>query len=107
MRWLMKLRRTFLMATAVGVGVIFGVGSQSAAQTAQAPRGENARFETRALAGPLDAACRGIVVQAEKPQWMGDSVAQIADERTLCCGNYRDGEAEGRGPCRSGEHNEG
>ena len=68
------------------------------------PRVENAQAETRAITGSLDAAFRGILAQAEKPEWVGYSVDDISDNRSMCCGNWTDG--AGCGTCRlENDHN--
>ena len=74
--------------------------ASAAATTADAemPRIENAKTETRAVVGSLDVTFREIAGKVEKPEWVGYSIDQIAGERSVCCGNYRDG--EGCGTCR-------
>ncbi len=62
------------------------------------PRIESAQAETRVVAGSLDATFRGILAQAEKPEWVGYSVDEISGDRSMCCGNGNDG--SGCGPCR-------
>ena len=62
------------------------------------PRIENARAETRAVTGTLEATFQSILAQAEKPEWVGYSVDEISGERNVCCGNWNDG--EGCGTCR-------
>jgi HEAT repeat protein len=62
------------------------------------PRVENAQAETRAVTGVLDATFRGILAQAEKPEWVAYRVDEIAGERNVCCGNWNSG--EGCGTCR-------
>ncbi|HYL84463.1 MAG TPA: HEAT repeat domain-containing protein [Candidatus Angelobacter sp.] len=52
------------------------------------PRIENAKLETRAVTGTLDVAFRGIIAQAEHPEWLGYDVEQVSGERGVCCGNY-------------------
>jgi HEAT repeat protein len=59
---------------------------------AGAPHIENAAFETRALAGSLEAAVRDITAQAAKPQWFGYSVDEIAGQHSVCCDNHYDGD---------------
>ncbi|HVH71123.1 MAG TPA: hypothetical protein VNB49_08455, partial [Candidatus Dormibacteraeota bacterium] len=54
------------------------------------PRVESAQAETRAVTGTLDATFRGILTQAEKPEWVGYRVDEIAGDRSVCCGNYSD-----------------
>jgi len=60
--------------------------------TVEMPRAENANAETRAVKGTLDATFRAILAQAEKLQWVGYSVDEIAGERIMCCGNWNVGE---------------
>jgi len=103
----MKTQRMILAGTMFGAAAVFGFGWPNAAQAQQAPRVENAKFETRALAGPLDTAFREIARQADKPEWVGYSVAEIAGERTACCGNYRDGDGENCGTCRLEKDHDG
>jgi HEAT repeats len=68
------------------------------------PRVESAQAETRAVTGTLEAAFRGILAQAEKPEWVGYSVDGISDDRSMCCGNWNDG--AGCGTCRlENDHN--
>ncbi len=52
------------------------------------PRIENAKLETRAVAGTLDSTMRDIAAKAEKPQWVGYGVNQVSREQSICCGNY-------------------
>ena len=68
------------------------------------PRLESTQVETRAVAGSLDATFRGILAQAEKPEWIGYGVDDISDDRSMCCGNWNDG--AGCGTCRlENDHN--
>ena len=62
------------------------------------PRVESARAETRAVTGTLDATFRGILAQAEKAEWVGYGVDEIAGERNVCCGNWDN--REGCGTCK-------
>jgi HEAT repeat protein len=74
--------------------------ASAAATTAvtEMPRLENAKLETRAITGSLNATFREIVEKAEKPEWVGYSVDQVAGERGVCCDNYRSD--ENCGTCR-------
>ena len=69
------------------------------------PRVENAKLETRAVSGSLDSTMRELAEKADKPEWVGYGVDQIAGDRGVCCGNYNgDGNC---GTCRlETEHNE-
>lgn len=67
-------------------------------------RVENAQAETRAVTASLDATFRGILAQAEKPEWVGYGVDDISNDRSMCCGNWNDG--AGCGTCRlENDHN--
>ena len=68
------------------------------ADAARMPRIENAKLETQAVAGTLDATIREMASKAEKPQWLGYSVEQVEGNRGICCGNY-DGDGN-CGTCR-------
>jgi hypothetical protein len=62
------------------------------------PRLENAKLETHAVAGSLAATIRELAGKADKPEWVGYSVDEVAGEHNMCCGNYRDD--GGCGTCR-------
>jgi len=55
------------------------------------PRLQNARMETRAVSGSLDATFRGIVNAQSAPRWAGYAVPKIAGERGMCCWNSNHG----------------
>ncbi len=82
--------------------------ASTAAATAGAemPRIENAKVETQAVVSSLAATFRELAGKADKPEWVGYSADEIAGERSVCCGNYNDG--EGCGTCRlEKEHSNG
>ncbi|MGB9463546.1 MAG: HEAT repeat domain-containing protein [Candidatus Acidiferrum sp.] len=95
----MKTWRKIFIAKTVLIAGLFAAETLSAGQAAEIPQMVNAKFETRALSGPLADTLRGIAAQAEKPEWVAYSVAEIAGDRTVCCGNYNDGYG-GCGTCR-------
>lgn len=70
----------------------------SAQAAADMPRIENAKVETRAVTGSLDAAFRDLVGKADQSEWVGYSVDQIVGERGVCCDNY--GSDGNCGTCR-------
>jgi len=86
----MRTLRTILIGQMILMALACVAAAPSAPQTVPAPRIENAKLETRAVTGSLDATLRSLAAQAEKPQWIGYAVDQIAGERSVCCGNYRD-----------------
>ena len=59
----------------------------AAAQLTEAPRIENAKFETRTTGANLEATLHQIAGAAEKPQWVGYYVEQVAGQREACCNN--------------------
>ena len=72
---------------------------QNAAVPSNAPRIENARMETRGVAGTLAATMAEAEKSATSPMWIGYSVKAVEGERTICCGNYSDSRGEGCGRC--------
>jgi hypothetical protein len=48
------------------------------------PKIENAKLQTRAVNGALDASFRTIVTTQVEPAWIGYSVSQVAGERNIC-----------------------
>jgi HEAT repeat protein len=61
--------------------------SLATSQVAEVPHIENAKLETRATSASLDATMREIAGTAEKAQWVGYHVDQVAGERGVCCNN--------------------
>lgn len=99
--------RTILRAIAfLAVGLTGTPGMHAQAAQAQAPQGltldrprvVNTKLETRALAAALEKKFRALLEHADAPQWIGYSVPEVANSRTLCCGNYSDGDS-GCGRC--------
>ena len=77
--------------------------SPTAVRSEEVPRIENAKLETRAAGANLDAAIREIAGTAEKAEWVGYHVDQVAGERGVCCGNnWNDGSC---GTCRLEKEN--
>jgi len=82
-----------------------GQASLAPSQGAEAPRIENAKLETRATGVNLDATIREITRTAEKAEWIGYHVDQVAGERGVCCNNnWNDGNC---GTCRLEKENGG
>jgi len=85
-----------------GIPARLGQASPTAARSAEMPRIENAKLETRAAGANLDATMREIA-GAEKAEWVGYHVDQVAGERGVCCGNnWNDGSC---GTCRLEKEN--
>jgi HEAT repeat protein len=88
-----------------GAPARFQQTSPATVQASEAPRIANAKLETRAVGASLDAAVREIVAVAEKPEWVGYAVEEIAGERGVCCdNNWNDGNC---GTCRLERENGG
>src|SRR5271155_127259 len=86
----MKTLRMILTGQAFLTLALFAAGTSKAAQSGETPQVVNAKIETRALTGALADTLRGIEAQADKPEWIGYSVPEIAGDRTECCGNFND-----------------
>ena len=100
----MKTWRMILTGQAVLAATLLTAGTLWAGQAAETPQVVNAKIETRAVSGTLAGTLRGIEAQADKPEWVGYSVAEIVGDRTMCCGNYSDGYG-GCGTCRLEKEN--
>jgi HEAT repeat protein len=82
-----------------------GQAGTAALQAAEVPRIENAKLETRAVGSSLDATFRELAGKADKPEWIGYSVDEVAGERGVCCeNNWNDGNC---GTCRLEKENRG
>jgi HEAT repeat protein len=100
----MKTRRMILIGNSILAAALFASGTAAAAKAAETPQVVNAKVETRAVSGSLAETLRGIQAQADKPEWVGYSVAEVAGDRTVCCGNYNDSYG-GCGTCRLEKEN--
>jgi len=81
-----------------GGSLALAQASQSAAAADTAPRVENAKLETRAVGAGLEATLRILINSADKPEWVGYQVDEVAGERGVCCNNnWNDGNC---GTCR-------
>jgi HEAT repeat protein len=100
----MRIPRTIRIGQVV-LGAMLFASAHGAQRTAEMPRIENAKVETRPMSGSLEAMLRELAGKAEKPQWVGYSVDQIAGERSVCCGNYH--ESNGCGTCNLEKEHDG
>jgi HEAT repeat protein len=75
-----------------GAPARLGQASPASAQASEGPRIVSAKLETRAVGASLDATLREIAAAAEKPEWVGYHVEEVAGERGVCCdNNWNDG----------------
>jgi HEAT repeat protein len=88
-------------ASQTDFGQVYAATTQAGVEM---PRVENAKAETRAVAGTLDSTMRDLAAKAEKPEWIAYSVDQVSGKEQVCCGNYGgDGNC---GTCRlENDHN--
>jgi len=100
----MKTWRMILAGQTILAAALFAAGTLNAGQSAETPQVINAKIETRAVNGSLAEALRGIQAQADTPEWVAYSVAEIAGDRTVCCGNFNDSYG-GCGTCRLEKEN--
>jgi HEAT repeats len=82
------------------------VPGASPAPQEPAPRVENAKVETRNVAGTLAATIADAEKNAAAATWLGYRVKAVAGQRTICCGNFSDGNDMRCGKCElEEEHN--
>ncbi len=86
----MKTGRRILIGQTVLVAALIAAGALNAGQSTETPQVINAKIETRPVTSSLAEAFRGVQAQADKPEWVGYSVAEIVGDRTVCCGNFND-----------------
>jgi hypothetical protein len=70
-----------------------GGASGSRAQQSDARHIENAQLQTRSIGGTLAATMTELEKSATSALWVGYPVNAVAGQRTICCGNYNDGES--------------
>jgi hypothetical protein len=100
----MKTWREILLGQTILTAALFAGGTATATNAAETPQVINAKMETRAVSGSLAETFRGIQAQADKPEWVGYSVEEVAGDRTVCCGNFNDSYG-GCGTCRLEKEN--
>jgi hypothetical protein len=90
MKTVIALRNTLLAAS---FALWAGAARGSSAQQTDAPQVENAQVQTRSFSGTLAATIGEVEKNAASPMWVGYTVNAVAGQRTICCGNYNDGES--------------
>jgi hypothetical protein len=89
----------FAAFSGLATGALLLSGVALGQQTVPPPDIQNAKLETRAVSGSLDATFQTVVSQAGKPEWTGYEVAEVPGDRSICCGNYDNGGNAGCGVC--------
>jgi HEAT repeats len=90
MKTTITLRNTLLAASFV----LWASGArETRAQQSDTPQVENAQVQTRSVAGTLAATMADVEKNAANPMWVGYAVNAVAGQRSICCGNYNDGES--------------
>jgi len=74
------------------------VAGQNVTGAGGAPHIENAKVETRGVAGTLAATMADLEKNAAKPTWVGYGVRMVAGEGRICCENY-DSRGQNCGRC--------
>jgi HEAT repeat protein len=100
MKTLTRLRKSWLAALLI---LFVGTGSMSLAKQNEAPRGqakegdlprvENAKVYTRSVSATLPATMTELEKNAASALWVGYAASAVAGQRSICCGNYNDGES--------------
>jgi hypothetical protein len=92
-----------LAAVAIAYGALRHVETVAAAPPPQSGSALNnvihAQLQTQSVTGTLADTLRVLQTQADRPEWLGYSVAQTPGDRTMCCGNFSDGDYR-CGTCR-------
>jgi hypothetical protein len=85
------------VAMTAALGAIAGPAQSQANDT---PNVQNARLETRALAGPLAAELKSFEGQSGEARWIGYSAPEIAGDREVCCAGSNGNWNQECGLCR-------
>ncbi len=81
-------------------GMVAGAAfAQQAARMSQ-PQIVDGQVETRAVGTNLSSTVQQIESEGARPLWIAYGVEEIAGERTVCCGNYNNGDNMACGTCR-------
>jgi hypothetical protein len=72
------------------IGILITVLAVADVAAAQAPNITNARVETRAVRGALDADVKAAIAAASAPLWIGYAVPIVAGRHHMCCDTYTD-----------------
>jgi HEAT repeats len=94
----MKSLRMAMQICLAGMVAGAALGQQTARMSQ--PQIVNGQVETRAVATNLSNTVQQIEGEGAKPLWIAYGVEEIASERSVCCGNYNNGENVGCGTCR-------
>ena len=99
--------KLLLNALLVVVTTTTGIGgsSQSNGGAQNSQRVENAKVESRSVAGSLSSTIGDLEKNATAPLWVGYTEPSVPGERTICCGNFSDSDNGYCSKCElEGEH---
>jgi HEAT repeats len=94
----MKSLRMAMQICLAGMVAGAALGQQTARMSQ--PQIMNGQVETRAVATNLSNTVEQIEGEGNKPLWIAYGVEEIAGERSVCCGNYNNGENVACGTCK-------
>jgi hypothetical protein len=81
-------------------GMVAGAAPGQQTERMSQPQIVNGQVETRAVATSLSNTVQQIEGQGAQPLWIAYGVEEIAGERSVCCGNYTNGENVACGTCK-------
>jgi HEAT repeat protein len=90
MKTAIALRNGLLVASFL---LLAGGASGRRAQQSDTPTVEKAKVQTRSVAGTLAATMTELERNATSALWVAYAVNAVDGQRTICCGNYNDGES--------------
>src|ERR1700693_3744461 len=83
--------------------VLLAGGNGSPAQQSDAPQIENAQGQTRSGSGTVAATMTELEKNSTNALWVSYAVNAVTGQRTICCGNYSDGESCGKCALETGD----
>jgi hypothetical protein len=93
-------KRVWYWAAMVALAGCFISGAVAQDTDKSVPQVDNARIERRTVAVSLAAEVKQWSERADRAQWLGYAVPQIAGERTMCCGDSEGSWGNGCGHCK-------
>ncbi len=95
----MRVKRLRIVMHLCLAGIAAGLAFGQQATKASQPQIVNGQMETRAVGKDLSSTVQQMVAEGAKPLWIAYGADGISGERSVCCGNYSNGESVGCGTC--------